>query len=74
MPIVTNTRELGEHERIAVRIPVAAKMIGISRSKFYELLDAGEIEAVKLGRSTLIPVASLKAFIEALRPASREDA
>lgn len=73
MSIVTNTRELGEHERIAVRIPVAAKMIGISRSRFYELLSSGEIEAVKLGRSTLIPVAGLKAFIEALRHASLED-
>lgn len=72
MPINTNPREPAEHERIAVRIPVAAKMIGISRSKFYELLDAGEIEAVKLGRSTLIPVAGLKAFIEGLRRPSQE--
>jgi excisionase family DNA binding protein len=53
MAIITSTRESGEHERIAVRIPAAAKMIGISRSRFYELLGAGRIEAVKLGRSTL---------------------
>ena len=70
MSIIANARELAGHECIAVRIPVAAKMIGISRSKFYELLAAGEIEAIKLGRSTLIPVASLKAFIESLRHAS----
>ncbi|MCW3845976.1 helix-turn-helix domain-containing protein [Sphingomonas sp. LB-2] len=67
MAIVRNARDLAEHECIAVRIPTAARMIGISRSKFYELLSSGDIEAVKLGRSTLIPVASLKAFIEALR-------
>ncbi|MBO9712508.1 helix-turn-helix domain-containing protein [Sphingomonas sp.] len=70
MPNFTVARDLGDHERIAVRIPVAAQMIGISRSKFYELLDAGEIEAIKLGRSTLIPVASLKTFVEELRQRS----
>lgn len=72
MPNFAIARDLGDQERIAVRIPVAAQMIGISRSKFYELLDAGEIEAIKLGRSTLIPVAGLKAFIEGLRRQSRE--
>ncbi len=54
-----------------MRITVAAKMIGI-RSKFYELLASGDIEGIKLGRSTLIPVAGLKAFIEGLRQQPQE--
>jgi excisionase family DNA binding protein len=52
---------------IAVRIIDAARMLGIGRSKIYELIDSGEIEIVKLGRSTLILVDSLHALVERLR-------
>ncbi|MGE4307251.1 MAG: helix-turn-helix domain-containing protein [Novosphingobium sp.] len=38
-------------------------MTGIGRSKLYELIAAGEIEIVKIGSVTLIPVASLQALI-----------
>nr|WP_245656255.1 helix-turn-helix domain-containing protein [Novosphingobium naphthalenivorans] len=38
-------------------------MTGIGRSKLYELIAAGEIEIVKIGAVTLIPVASLQALI-----------
>ena len=39
-------------EPLAVRIPEACRMIGIGRSKLYELIDEGAIEVVKLGRVT----------------------
>lgn len=42
-------------------------MIGLSRSKLYEFIKAGDIEAIKVGRSTLIPVDSLTQFINARR-------
>ncbi len=58
---------MSELEPIAVRIPAALKMIGLGRSKFYELIQAGEIETIKVGRTTLIPVAALRAFIESCR-------
>ena len=48
---------------IAVRIPEAVAMIGVGRSKLYELIKNGQIETVKVGRSTLVVVASLRAFI-----------
>ncbi len=51
-------------ERITVRIPVAIEMTGIGRSKLYELIAAGDIEAVKIGASTLITVASLRRLIQ----------
>jgi excisionase family DNA binding protein len=54
-------------DRITVRIPEACRMIGIGRSKLYELLDTGEIETVKIGASRLVLVSSLRAFIEANR-------
>lgn len=52
---------------IAVRVPQAVAMLGIGRSKLYQYIGSGEIETVKVGRVTLIPVASLHAFIEARR-------
>ena len=49
---------------ITVRIPDACRMTGISRSKLYELIAAGEIEVLKVGRATLVPVAGLNALLE----------
>lgn len=54
-------------DRIAVRIPEACRLIGIGRSKLYELLDTGELETIKIGASRLVLVASLQAFVEARR-------
>ena len=42
-------------------------MLGISRSRIYELITSGDIETLKLGRATLVPIASLHALIERLR-------
>jgi len=56
-----------EFEPIAVAIPNAAAMLGISRSKFYELLDTGEIEGIRIDRRNLIPVSTLREFVETLR-------
>lgn len=48
---------------ITVRIKEACRLTGIGRSKFYELIDTGEIEVVKVGSMTLIPVASIHRFL-----------
>jgi excisionase family DNA binding protein len=50
-------------EPLCVRIAVAVKLTGIGRSTLYELINAGEIETVKIGRSTFIPYRSLKKLI-----------
>jgi len=39
-------------------------MTGIGRSKFYELIAAGDIETIKVGTIRLVPVASLIAFLQ----------
>jgi excisionase family DNA binding protein len=49
---------------ITVRIPEACRLTGIGRSKLYELISAGEIEIVKIGTITLVPVASLARFLQ----------
>lgn len=53
--------------RLTVRIREACHMTGIGRSKLYELIQAGEIEVIKVGTMTLVPVASLEAFLASHR-------
>ena len=54
-------------EPISVKVPAAAQMTGLSRSRLYELMRSGDIEYVKVGSSTLILVESLRRFIESRR-------
>lgn len=52
------------HSALTVRIPEACRMTGIGRSKLYELIAAGEVEIIKIGAMTLVPVASLRALLD----------
>ncbi|MBP8670419.1 MAG: helix-turn-helix domain-containing protein [Sphingobium sp.] len=49
-------------EPLTVRVSRAVQITGLSRSRIYELIQSGELETVKVGRSTLIPFRSLKAL------------
>ena len=49
---------------LAVRVKDACRIIGIGRSKLYELISAGEIKIIKVGAITLIPVANLERFLD----------
>ena len=60
-------REEYPRHRLTVRIREACHMTGIGRSKLYELIQEGQIEVIKIGAMTLVPVASLEAFIAAHR-------
>jgi excisionase family DNA binding protein len=46
-----------------VTIPVAAQLLGVSRSKLYELLGEGALPTVRIGRSRRIAIADLEAFV-----------
>lgn len=48
---------------ITIRISTAVRISGISRSRIYELIQAGEIEIVKVGRATLIRYDSLQRLL-----------
>jgi hypothetical protein len=48
---------------ICVRIPVAASMLGIGRTKLYELIGAGDVDVVKIGKSTLVLTESLHTLV-----------
>lgn len=50
-------------EPVSVRIAEAVRLTGISRSTLYELIQSGELQAVKMGRSTFIPFENLRRLI-----------
>jgi len=52
---------------ICIRLPDAMKMLGIGRTKIYELIADGQLEAIKLGRSTMILRPSLVDLINRAR-------
>ncbi|WP_082697548.1 helix-turn-helix domain-containing protein [Novosphingobium fuchskuhlense] len=56
-------------EPFTVRISEAMRLTGLRRSKVYELIASGDIEVVKVGRCSLVVVASLRALIERGRQA-----
>lgn len=53
-------------ERLLLRPAEAAELLGVSRSKMYELVAAGRIPSVRLdgGRLIRIPFQALKALVE----------
>jgi excisionase family DNA binding protein len=51
---------------LALRPAEAARALGVSRSRLYELLAQGELKARKLGASTLIERVEIERYIETL--------
>ncbi|HEX8534408.1 MAG TPA: helix-turn-helix domain-containing protein [Allosphingosinicella sp.] len=48
---------------LTVRVKEACRLTGIGRSKLYLLMKEGEIETIKVGSMTLIPMRSLEVFL-----------
>ena len=55
--------------RLAYGIEDAAAALGLSRSRLYELIAAGEIAACKVGKRTIIPATELTTFLDRHRVA-----
>jgi excisionase family DNA binding protein len=51
-------------EPIAYSVADACRVSSIGRTRLYQLIGEGRLEARKVGRRTLIPAASLRALIE----------
>jgi excisionase family DNA binding protein len=47
---------------IFLPIPDACRILGVGRSKLYQLIAAGEITTRKIGRKTLIPREEIASF------------
>ena len=55
---------MNPNERMLFRIPEAAEKLGLSRTKTYELVNAGVIPSVRIGSSLRIPAKQLQAWID----------
>jgi excisionase family DNA binding protein len=51
-------------EPLLVRVDEAARLLSLSRSTVYEMLDAGERPSVRRGAARRIPVAALRAWVD----------
>lgn len=52
---------------IFVSIKEAAHLLNLSRSRVYELMDAGAIESTRIGRRRVIPTTALHDFAAKLQ-------
>lgn len=50
-------------EPLLVRVEEAARILSLSRSMIYEMLDSGELPSVRRGAARRIPVAALRAWV-----------
>ena len=50
----------------------AARLLSIGRTTLYAEIKAGRIQTCKIGKRTLIPYASLQAYVAGLTPTGRE--
>lgn len=50
-------------EPLAVTVPEAARLLGVSTALLYEMIARGELNAVRLRRRLVVPVASLRELI-----------
>jgi excisionase family DNA binding protein len=59
---------------LTVSVERAAAILGIGRSRVYELIADGTLESFKLGKRRLIRVAALERLVDQLAVPSRETA
>ena len=53
--------------KLLVGVEEAAAILSLGRSKAFELVAAGEIESLKVGRRRLIPVQALDTYVQRQR-------
>lgn len=56
--------------RLLHPIPDAAQVLGISRTTIYELISAGALKPVKIGRRTFIAQEELERYVRGLMEVS----
>lgn len=50
-------------EPLLVRVEEAARILSLSRSTIYAMMDSGELPSVRRGTARRIPVAALRAWV-----------
>jgi excisionase family DNA binding protein len=54
-------------DRLMLTVEEAAERLGIGRTLMYELITAGEVESVRIGRLRRVPTDALSTFVLRLR-------
>lgn len=54
-------------DRITVAVAEAREALGLGTTKLYQLINAGQLETVKVGRRRLVTVASIKRLASGAR-------
>jgi excisionase family DNA binding protein len=57
--------------RLLLTVREAAELLGVGRSKIYELLAGGILESVKIGRARRVPREAVELYVADLRLAQR---
>ena len=60
------TRKGGDMSKLLLKPEEAAHLIGVGRSKMYELMASGAVKSVKIGALRRVPVAALDEYVAAL--------
>jgi len=58
--------------RLLLKIEEAGTVLGVGRTKIFELVAGGQLESVRIGRARRIPAESLVAFVEGIRDTQRQ--
>jgi excisionase family DNA binding protein len=51
-------------EKLLYRIPEAVEVLAIGRSRFYELMNSGEIQTIRIGKSVRVTADALRQYVE----------
>jgi excisionase family DNA binding protein len=49
---------------LLLKVEAAARLLSLGRTKMYELIAAGDVPVIRLGRSVRVPTASLRQWVE----------
>jgi excisionase family DNA binding protein len=63
-------RDSGEIAPVLLTVVEAARALAVGRTTLYELIRSGDLEAIRIGRSTRIPVDAIGTFVERQRRAT----
>lgn len=67
------TEHANTQSALLYRIPEAAQMIGVSRSKMYQMVGEGTIRTVKFAGVRRVPAEELIDFVRRLREEGSDD-
>jgi excisionase family DNA binding protein len=65
-------RTAADPPRLLFTVEEAARVLGLGRTRMFELIQAGSVETVLIGRLRRIPLDALDAFVTGLRESPPE--